>query len=160
MLFRSRADDEIRTRDPHLGKVRMTVRTVRLVPCSIPQSPKPSVQSVQSVQFVYRSTITRALCEISGSCRLPGARHSHRRDAVDWGRRPKARSLAVAAAEGSRQVSAKLASEIAPWFDCITDLSGNSTAFHPSFRGTKASINPRRLVGDGVMEPAWSGLPS
>ena len=59
------ADDEIRTRDPHLGKVMTTVRTVRPVPCSIPQSAKPSVQSVCPVQFVYRYTITRALCTFS-----------------------------------------------------------------------------------------------
>ena len=59
------ADDEIRTRDPHLGKVRMTVRTVRLLLRSIPQSPKPSGKSVCSVQFVYRSTIARSKsCEI------------------------------------------------------------------------------------------------
>jgi len=56
------ADDEIRTRDPHLGNVMGAVRTVRPVPCSTPQSAKPSVQSVCSVQFVYRYTITRALC--------------------------------------------------------------------------------------------------
>ena len=40
----------------------MTVRTVRLLLRSTPQSAKPSVQSVCSVQFVYRPTITRALC--------------------------------------------------------------------------------------------------
>ena len=56
------ADDEIRTRDPHLGKVVGTVRTVRLMRCSAPQSAKPSGKSVWSVQFVYRSTIARALC--------------------------------------------------------------------------------------------------
>ena len=57
------ADDEIRTRDPHLGKkVVVTVRTVRLLRCSTPQSAKPSGKSVCSVQFVYRSTIARALC--------------------------------------------------------------------------------------------------
>ena len=65
------ADDEIRTRDPHLGKkkVRMTVRTVRLLLRSIPQSPKPSGKSVCSVQFVYRSTI--ALSRLKGTARLP-----------------------------------------------------------------------------------------
>ena len=46
------ADDEIRTRDPHLGKVVVTVRTVRLLLRSAPRSAKPSVQSVSSVQFV------------------------------------------------------------------------------------------------------------
>jgi hypothetical protein len=41
------ADDEIRTRDPHLGKnVMTTVRAVRPVRCSALQSGKPSVQSV------------------------------------------------------------------------------------------------------------------
>ncbi len=39
----------------------VTVRAVRLLRCSTPQSGKPSVQSVCSVQFVHRSTITRAL---------------------------------------------------------------------------------------------------
>ena len=40
----------------------MTVRTVRLLLRSIPQSPKPSVQSVQ---FVYRSIIASSKsCEI------------------------------------------------------------------------------------------------
>ncbi len=46
-------------------KVMTTVRTVRPVPCSTPQSGKPSVQSVCPVQFVYRYTITRALCTFS-----------------------------------------------------------------------------------------------
>ncbi len=56
------ADDEIRTRDPHLGKnVMAGVRTVRPLLCSTPQSAKPSVQFVCSVQFVYRYTIPRAL---------------------------------------------------------------------------------------------------
>ena len=42
--------------------VTVTVRTVRLLLRSAPQSAKPSVQSVSSVQFVYRPTIARALC--------------------------------------------------------------------------------------------------
>ena len=58
------ADDEIRTRDPHLGKkkekVVVTVRPVRLLLRSAPQSAKPSGKSVWSVQFVYRSTIVRS----------------------------------------------------------------------------------------------------
>ena len=41
-------------------KVVVTVRTVRLLRCSTPQSGKPSGKSVQSVQFVYRSTIRHA----------------------------------------------------------------------------------------------------
>ena len=56
------ADDEIRTRDPHLGEVVVTVRTVRLLLRSTPQSLKPSGKSVCSVPFVNRSTITHALC--------------------------------------------------------------------------------------------------
>ncbi len=39
-------------------KVRMTVRAVRPVPCSTPQSAKPSVGPVE---FVYRYTITRSI---------------------------------------------------------------------------------------------------
>ena len=56
------ADDKIRTRDTHLGKVVVTVRTVLPVRCSTPQSGKSSGKSVWSIQFVYRSTITGALC--------------------------------------------------------------------------------------------------
>ena len=73
------ADDEIRTRDPHLGKKKVTqpVRTVRLTRCSAPQSAEPSGKSVWSVQFVYRSTIARALFArqtsepLTGPVRMP-----------------------------------------------------------------------------------------
>lgn len=55
------ADDEIsNSRPPHLGNVRMTVREVRVLVRSVPQTAKPSGKSVRFVQFVYPSTITRS----------------------------------------------------------------------------------------------------
>ena len=53
------ADDGSRTRDPHLGNVKRTVRRVRPVPWRGVLSACSSVWPVQSAHSVYRSTIAR-----------------------------------------------------------------------------------------------------